>query len=576
MTPSGGYTLLKQLGGGQAGEVFRALAPGGVPVAVKRIMRPLGDEASQREHQSLELIKSLRHTYLLQTHAYWVEDGRLHIAMELADGSLHDWFQEYQQKGLPGIPAGELLTYMAEAAEAIDFLHSQRVLHRDIKPANLLHLKGHAKVADFGLARLFEGDLATATFCGTPLYMAPEVWKGQIAPASDQYSLAATFAEMCSGQRIYTSSNMFALGQQHAESLPNLEGFTDAEREVLARALAKDPSQRYASCVEFIRTLTRAHAPPPLPPPIQTRLSPGRRLLRTTLWVAIVAVQTILLLAVGMRVAQALRPPGPAPEAWLPEGFVPAEGATVRGHYYDRLLCSNLEGADPMEFLLVPWGTEKDPPTFYIMRDKVTFQQFQAAAAVRARKGLIEKLKAGGHPEQAALLEDNAGKRQEYLRNPACARRPVVYVLAAEAHAFAELLGGKLPSEKQWDKAGGRFDGQPGPFKPGWKPRKRELTPPGPAPVGDDEQDESFCGCRGMGANGREFTRDIHRRRDLEVPLPAPNWKYRVILRGISSDTEEAFRFDRLDDGADYAPARPYDEAGYDLTFRVVLEPPPK
>ena len=73
-----------------------------------------------------------------------------------------------------------MIAYFREAAEALDYLHQMNVLHRDVKPANLLRLKGHAKVADFGLARVMEDKMAAATFCGTPLYMAPEVWKKKV------------------------------------------------------------------------------------------------------------------------------------------------------------------------------------------------------------------------------------------------------------------------------------------------------------------------------------------------------------------------------------------------------------
>src|SRR5262249_52612911 len=147
-----------------------AQAPGGVNVAVKRIFRPLDDESSQRELQSLELIRELRHPFLLQTQAYWSLEDRLVIVMELADDSLADWNRQERKLTGSGISSSELLGYFGEAAEALDYLHSMNVIHRDVKPANLLRLKGHAKVADFGLARLMDKQLASATFCGTPLY----------------------------------------------------------------------------------------------------------------------------------------------------------------------------------------------------------------------------------------------------------------------------------------------------------------------------------------------------------------------------------------------------------------------
>jgi hypothetical protein len=266
LPPSEGYTLLERIGAGEYGEVFRARAPGGVDVAVKRIFRAVDDEASQRELQALEIIRSLRHPFLLQTHRYWALKDRIVMVMELADGSLTDWFRTSKAQGKPGIPVPELVAYLREAAEALDYMHSKGVLHRDIKPGNLLRLSGHAKVADFGLARVQESQLMSATFCGTPVYMAPEVWQGKISVHSDQYSLAVTYFEMRLGRRPFPGTDPYELGMQHLRDAPVLAGAGGRESRVLLRALNKDPNQRYPSCREFVDALALATAPPPPAP----------------------------------------------------------------------------------------------------------------------------------------------------------------------------------------------------------------------------------------------------------------------------------------------------------------------
>src|SRR5262249_49874409 len=103
------YKLIERIGNGTFGEVWRAEAPGGIEVAVKIIFRPISDKEARRELEALDLIKRLRHPYLLQTQAYWMVDDRLHIAMELADGSLRDRYKECRKQGLPSIPLAELI-----------------------------------------------------------------------------------------------------------------------------------------------------------------------------------------------------------------------------------------------------------------------------------------------------------------------------------------------------------------------------------------------------------------------------------------------------------------------------------
>ena len=137
----------------------------------------------------------LRHPFLLSTQMYYALEDRLLIVMELADGSLRDRLRECRRNGLPTLPVSELMGYLQESAEGLDFLHERRVVHRDVKPENILLMQRHAKLGDFGMARLIEDNRGggTGDASGTPMYMAPEVWRGEPVPASDQYALALSY-----------------------------------------------------------------------------------------------------------------------------------------------------------------------------------------------------------------------------------------------------------------------------------------------------------------------------------------------------------------------------------------------
>ncbi len=498
---SEGYKLFKRLGHGAFGEVFLAEAPGGVNVAVKRIFRPLDDESSQRELQSLQLIRELRHPYLLQTQAFWSLEDRLVIVMELADDSLADWNQQVQKASGEGIPVAELIAYFREAAEGLDYLHRMNVLHRDVKPANLLRLKGHAKVADFGLARMMEAKLEAATFCGTPLYMAPEVWRKKASRHSDQYSLAIAYGELRTGKPIFSGADFVEICTKHTSGKPELDPLPEGEQRILLRALAKDPEQRYPDCVSFIDALKAEFAPPPA--------APRRR----GLMVAALAFGLLAVLGALVAIWALMRPPAPPvavvpppPEPLLPAGCQP-DGTDLDGRYYKRILYP-LVGATPILFLLIPSNKPTDPPPFYIMRDKVSNGQFNAAVKDPRMAELLT---------EAAISDPWAVQHKwniEGRGDPGEASLPVFYVTFPEARCFARFLGGNLPTITQWDKAAGRFDKADGPFAIGTPPKGlviayNEGKGPGkfrPIPVGDPKGDESVFGCRDMADNGCEFT----------------------------------------------------------------------
>ncbi len=662
----GGYKLLRRIGSGGFGEVWLAEAPGGVAVAVKVIFRPLDHDEAQRELQSLELIKGLRHPFLLQTQAYWSFEDRLYIVMELADGSLRDRLKECHVQGLGGIPVAELLRYFREAAEAADFLHRQHVLHRDIKPENILLLQHHAKLADFGLARVQGSQrMVSATGSGTPLYMAPEIWNGKVSVQSDQYSLALTYAELRLDRRLFSGKDLMQIMLAHVEGTPDLAPLPEAEQQVIHKALAKDPERRHANCEEFVRALdgvlvaerdrpiqlmadtrvgdnlitpgnapavtpaqksmfgstTRAPTPvtsPPssvvqavptaLPVGLETRMPPevgqqssgsqrssrGRMLMGRARRAALVGLGLlpVLIAVVIMRWPHA--PPSletgpsaetggaaaaptvqPIPEVdWKLAGCEKAKDAKVdtdikKQRYYDHIVMT--KDGQEIDFRLVPRQAEEDPPTFYMMENKVWNDLFRAASKDSKFQDLLAEYEAPSSKWKVKREWTKSAETEPKTND--WSRLPVTRVTVIEAYCFARWLGGNLPTGQEWDKAAGFYEADKGegPYQqPANESDQPQFALQGkPLPVGTARADVSRFRCHDMAANGVEWTRSLLGA-GQSVPFRPGKQEDSVLVRGQSFNAKVPLLFRDLDTKLE---SEQWNEAAPDISFRVVLEP---
>ncbi len=259
--PIEGYRLLAPLGAGGFGEVWKCMAPGGLVKAMKIVtLPPLHDGVQEtpadQEHGALNRIKEMRHPFLVSVDRVDQVPGELIIVMEMADTSLLDEFQRRRAAGQPGIPDDELLHHLLEAAEVLDVMNFHHGLqHLDVKPGNLLICNRHVKLADFGLVNSVmerSAEECRPLACVvTPRYASPELLQGTVSRYCDQYSLAIVYQELLTGSAPYDGTSLL----KRLLKPPDLEALPEADRPVIARALAPNPQERYPSCLEFVQAL---------------------------------------------------------------------------------------------------------------------------------------------------------------------------------------------------------------------------------------------------------------------------------------------------------------------------------
>ncbi len=180
------------------------------------------------------------------------------VVTELADGNLSQRFDECRAEGRAGIPRDELLSYLRDSADALDFMSEKHGLqHLDIKPDNILLQGDHAKVGDFGLAKDLNVTNVSVINGFTPTFAAPELFEGRPGRATDQYSLAIVYQYMLTGVLPFNGRTAAQLTAQHLRSQPDVSNLQPIDRPVVARALSKNMHSRFDNCRQFVDELAR-------------------------------------------------------------------------------------------------------------------------------------------------------------------------------------------------------------------------------------------------------------------------------------------------------------------------------
>jgi serine/threonine-protein kinase len=320
-----GYTIVRRLGVGGMGEVYLAQHPR-LPRrdALKILPRELTDnlEFRQRFNREADLAASLFNEHIVGVHDRGEYEGQLWISMDYVEGT--DAARLQRDRFPSGMPRADVVEIIAAIADALDYAHSKGLLHRDVKPANILLGEANPRrrilLADFGIARELgevSGLTATNMLMGTTAYCAPEQLRGlDLDARADQYALGCTAFNLLTGYAPFHGSNPAVVITQHLSEPP--PSITERRPELaeldgpLAKALAKNPNDRYRTCTDFAAALanrlgttetrvtdgpTEVIAAPQIAPPAATKAGASRRTA-----IAVGAVVAVALVGLGVLV----------------------------------------------------------------------------------------------------------------------------------------------------------------------------------------------------------------------------------------------------------------------------------
>lgn len=263
----GHFRILERIAHGGVGIVYKALQPGvNRPVALKLLLSGAhaSDEFTRRFQREAETAASLKHPNIVVVYDVGEVDGQPYLAMELVNGAT---LADILRQG--PLPSSKAVRYMEVIAQAIHHAHGHNVLHRDLKPSNvLIDEQDEPRITDFGLAKRMDADAQitlTGQMMGTLHYLAPEQAAGDetaMGPATDVYSLGAMLYEMLVGRPPLMGDSiqetLLLIRDREPAPLRVLNPTIARDLETIClKCLAKEPSQRYLTALDFAEDLER-------------------------------------------------------------------------------------------------------------------------------------------------------------------------------------------------------------------------------------------------------------------------------------------------------------------------------
>jgi serine/threonine protein kinase len=259
----GNYQLLRLLGYGGFADVYLGEHLHlGTNAAIKVLHTRLGGPALKTFRTEARTIARLEHPHIVRVLDFGMEGAFPYLVMDYApNGTL----RHRHQKGTR-LPLQTVLFYVEAIADALQYAHDERLIHRDVKPENMLvGRRGMILLSDFGIAVTAHQthSMSLQNEAGTVLYMAPEQTQRRARPASDQYALAAVVYEWLSGSPPFSGNSTVEIAMKHLSEQPpdlstQLPSLSPEVSQVVMKALAKDPQQRFLQVQDFAIALTEA------------------------------------------------------------------------------------------------------------------------------------------------------------------------------------------------------------------------------------------------------------------------------------------------------------------------------
>lgn len=637
----GKYEILDELGKGGFGVVYKARDTTLDRIVALKVLHSqltFDDRFVQYFEREARSLAKIDHPNVVTIHEIGNYEGQVFIAMRyLPGGSLSE---KLKQQG----PLGQqqAFTIFDQICQGLAAGHKQGVIHRDVKPGNILFDdNGKAIVADFSIAKAVQMSTVVATtgsvgFAGTPSYMPPEMWdEGVVTPAVDQYSLACVLFEMLTGRKLFEGETTSKIMHSHFSPVILPETIPVGLRAILKKALAFEPGDRFSSIDEFRRAIEIyvKNGLIPGPTPVITPLvepsayrreeisnqpkklpvgitQPSKQLKRLPpLFVWIIGAALVILLPVFFLTRGKLTPPilnvegEPTTPIVALEPTIIEEATKIEDPTKISVPTATLTSIptadtsntrvrkmDGMAQVLVPAGSftmgndyskEDEKPEHSVWLDSYwidTYEVTNGQYAMCVSEG-------GCYPPDYRNSESN----DIYYGNRSFDDYPVIFVSWHDADKYCKWVGGRLPTEAEWEKAArGDKDTRTYPWGDFYDGNYANLCDRNctlswsdsgvndgyrdTAPVGSYPDGASQYGVMDMAGNVCEWVADWYQKnyysteKDWREPQ-GPTTGYQRVLRGGSwyDDTVYLSVSIRLGYEAD--------KSFYDVGFRCVMEP---